>query len=108
MRGVVECYTDKGEKRCLKKELPFHWLVPFSTDFRETKENEKASKIFFFLLFSFNSIFFLKNTVVVPSYIFSLTIACMSEGISGEDIAVRFTSVFISDPFLARKCHENS
>ncbi len=45
---------------------------------------------------------------MVPSYIFSLTIACMSEGISGEDIAVRFTSVFISDPFLARKCHVNS
>jgi len=58
MRDTVECYADKGEKRCLKKELPFHWLVTFSTDVRETKENEKASKIFFFLLFSFNSIFF--------------------------------------------------
>ena len=107
MRGAVECYTDKGEKRCLKKELPFHWLVPFSTDFRETTENEKASKIYFFLLFSFNSIFF-EAPAVVPSYIFFLTIACMSEGVSGEDIAVRFTSVFISDPFLARKCHVNS
>jgi len=107
MRGAVECYTDKGEKRCLKKELPIHWLVPFSTDFRETTENEKASKIYFFLLFSFNSIFF-EAPAVVPSYIFFLTIACMSEGISGEDIAVRFTSVFISDPFLARKCHVNS
>ena len=58
MRGAVEYHIDKGEKRCLKKELPFHWLVSFSTDFRETKGNEKASKIYFFLLFSFNSIFF--------------------------------------------------
>ncbi len=61
MRDTVECYTEKGEKRCLKKELPFHWLVTFSTDFRETKENEKASKIYFFLLFSFNSIFFFEE-----------------------------------------------
>lgn len=107
MRGAVECHTDKGEKRCLKKELPIHWLVSFSTDFREGKENEEASKIYFFLLFSFN-FFFLKNPRWCHPIYFFLTTACMSEGISGEDIAVRFTSVFISDPFLARKCQVKS
>ena len=70
MRGAVECHTDKGEKRCLKKELPFHWLVSFSTDFRETTENEKASKIYFFLLFSFNSIFFEAHRGGAILYIF--------------------------------------
>jgi len=90
-----------------KKELPFHWLVSFSTNLRKITENEKASKIYFFLLFSFNSIFF-EAPAKVPFYIFFLIIACMSEGISGEYIAVRFTSVFMSDPFLARKCHVNS
>jgi hypothetical protein len=70
MRGAVECYTDKGEKRCLKKELPIHWLVSFSTDFRETTENEKASKIYFFLLFSFNSIFLKHPRWCHPIYFF--------------------------------------
>ena len=58
MRGAVDYHIDKGEKRRPKKELPFHWLVSFSTDFKETRGNEEASKIYFFLLFSFNSIFF--------------------------------------------------